>query len=78
MAYLMPIITFMMLIIPFIKHFYCKDCKSYFSKTTGDIINPITLLNRCPYCHSEDIVMTKKANDFKEFISFIKFKIKRL
>lgn len=77
MAYLMTIITFMMLIIPFIKHFYCKDCKSYFSKTMGDIINPINLLNRCPYCNSEDIVMTKK-NDFKEFLSFIKFKIKRL
>ena len=72
------IIIFMMYSIPFSTHFYCKDCKSYFSTTIGNIIYPINLLNKCPYCHSEDIVMTNKANDFKEFISFVKFKIKRL
>lgn len=72
------IIIFMMYSIPFSKHYYCKDCKSYFSTTIGNIIYPINLLNKCPYCHSEDIIMTKRANDFKEFLSFIKFKIKRL
>jgi len=67
----------MMNIIPITLHFYCKDCKSYFSKIRGDVLRPFDLMNQCPYCLSQEIVNTK-GNDLKELFSFIKFKIKRL
>lgn len=41
--------------VPITRHFHCKDCKSYFKKTTDDEIGPMDLISKYPYCRSFNI-----------------------
>lgn len=59
------------------RHFHCKDCKKNFSRTSGDVINPIDSLKKCPYCGSFNIDLAE-ANAIKEGFDYISSKIGKI
>ena len=63
--------------VPIIRHMYCKDCKSYFTKTIGDAIGPMNLIFRCPYCCSTEIEVVKE-NALREGVDFLRNKLMKL
>ena len=62
---------------PVTRRFYCKTCRSLFSKTIGDCIGLKEWDIRCPYCLGRDFAPAEE-NAFKEVVDFLRNKLRKL